>query len=225
MSWKPGTSDRARSCAGRRARRGFTLIELLVVIGIIAVLLAITLPALSGAREASQRVKCLANLKGVGVGVQVFLNEATEKYLPYCLPLDDSSVFGPADQTPDESNPGGVLATFGPMLDSIEVFICPSDEDIPAGLTDDEAVGRHSSYEYWAGTLMLAREIFRDDRNPSVSVTRFYENNPNFPVFADSAERHPGGKEYDQNALYYGDWRADWLRLNPEDSVGPDSGT
>ncbi|MBL0921632.1 MAG: type II secretion system protein [Phycisphaerales bacterium] len=204
-------------------RRGFTLIELLVVVGVIAVLLAITLPALSGAQAASRRVKCLANLKGVGVGVQVFLNEAQEKYLPYCLPLDDSSVLGPADQSPGEVNPGGVLATFGPMLDSLAVMICPSDRDIPAGLTDAEAVGRHCSYEYWAGTLMLAREIFRDDRSPWVSVTRFYENNPDFPVFADSTERHPGGAEYDQNALYYGDWRADWLRLNPEDSVGPGS--
>ena len=52
-----------------QARRAFTLIELLVVVGIIAVLIAITLPALSGAQQASRRVKCLSNLKGIGVGV------------------------------------------------------------------------------------------------------------------------------------------------------------
>jgi prepilin-type N-terminal cleavage/methylation domain-containing protein len=204
-------------------RGGFTLIELLVVVGIIAVLIAITVPALGQARQASQRVKCLANLKGLGVGVAVFLNESEEKFLPYCLPLDDSAVLGPADPSPGEANPGGIIATFAPMLETVEVFICPADKDIPPQLSEDDVIGRHSSYEYWAGTLMLAREIFRDDMTPWIAVTRFYENNPDFPVFADSSERHPGGVEYDQNALYYGDWRADWLRLDPEDSVGPET--
>src|SRR5687768_330383 len=52
-------------------RRAFTLIELLVVIGVIALLLALLLPSLAGAREQARRARCASNLRQVSIGTML----------------------------------------------------------------------------------------------------------------------------------------------------------
>ncbi len=203
-------------CA-RLGRRGFTLVELLVTIGIIAVLLGILTPVLGSARTAARRTACLANLRGIGLGVQVFLNE-NKGLLPRALPLDDSEITGKQG----EPRPDSILANLGPTVDTMEVFICPSDEGIPPQLEQSEhgPIGRHCSYEYWPGWLMLFREFHAQDDRPEYTVTKFYEVDDTFPVMADSEARHPGGPVYDQNAVYFLDWRADWMLLGtPAEAV------
>ena len=60
----------------RQTTKGFTLIELLVVIAILAILAALLLEILSGARAKAQRTMCLNNLRQISLGVLMYSDDS-----------------------------------------------------------------------------------------------------------------------------------------------------
>ena len=77
-----------RTSPSAPAQRAFTLVELLVVIAIIGVLVALLLPAVQAAREASRRTKCQNQLRQTGLAMFNF--EDSKKRLPEGMEIDVS---------------------------------------------------------------------------------------------------------------------------------------
>lgn len=156
MSATHGSSPRCRA---------FTLVELLVVIGIISLLISILLPALGRVRESAQTVKCLSNLRQIGIGIVQYANANDGYMVPAYVIASPGGQFVDTYATllvrskfvaaPDG---GG----FGVLNSADTLFRCPSGIDersngSPVSKTDAQGA------RYWQPTISFASNVTTAD--------------------------------------------------------------
>ena len=135
------TRDSQHSASYKQLRSGFTLIELLVVIAIIAILASILFPVFARARENARRASCQSNLKQIGLGIAMYVQDYDEKYPMLWYGAADPSVIQTAPGTPGmvfkvgdggsgtENNYITYMDLIYPYVKSVQIFRCPSSTD------------------------------------------------------------------------------------------------
>jgi prepilin-type N-terminal cleavage/methylation domain-containing protein/prepilin-type processing-associated H-X9-DG protein len=108
-------------------RKAFTLIELLVVIAVIAVLMAILMPALGRAREQGKRISCLSNVKQLTMAWILYADDNDDKVTYANTGLSYAWVVYPGANATKEASEDGIRSgTLYRYCPELKLYKCPT---------------------------------------------------------------------------------------------------
>jgi len=129
--------------------RGFTLIELLVVISIIAVLMAIVMPAIQRAKEQARVIICTSNLRQYGIASRIFLDDNKARFPdPYTWLYTQAGTGGTADEEIMDLEPDGAL---WPYLAAKKIHMCRTFEMLARSTGRENAQYSYSMNAFLGG--------------------------------------------------------------------------
>lgn len=140
-------------------RRGaFTLVELLTVIAIIALLLALLLPALSDSRRQTRNTVCTSNLRGLMLGITAYAAAEADTIIPsYNIRGVSGGPANPADGWAPLLDQGRYVP--GRSTIAANPFCCPDTADragMAAGQTGDDPVNPRG-YMDWPAVMTISQ--------------------------------------------------------------------
>ncbi len=144
--------DRLRAVR-RRKPEAFTLIELLVVISIIALLIALLLPALRAARENGRTIQCLSNQRQVAMAMVAYQADNDQAYICYYYAGSTTYPGSPHGQQLHTMNWANALQRFKYLPGAALTLTCPSFTEgnelpVAAGNEKTNLNGSHYGYNY-----------------------------------------------------------------------------
>lgn len=166
----------------RHRPSAFTLIELLVVISIIAILIALLLPALGLARESANSTVCLSKMRQIGLSSQAFLNDHN-----YILPgiwIDSPSNPWIGDRVGQKSimgneawteidHPGEFVPYYAGGKGAVsEMYRCPSKDFIALGSGE----GSNGMFDYSFFQCFVGANV---EQIPPTAEVREFAASPN----------------------------------------------